>query len=139
MFEAAALVESLERGHDELRVDLVDLVPTEAELFHVAWADVLYEHVCLEQVGEDLLAFRVLHVERDRLLVGVELQEVQRVRAVDVVHLVTGRVAAMHLLELDDLGAQPCENLGARRARLNLRPVDYLDACQWGSAFVSHT
>ena len=140
MLEAAAPVEAFQRSHDQLRVDLVDLVPAEAELLHVARADVLDKDVgVFEQIGQDLLAFRILHIQRDRLLVGVELQEVQRIGAVDIIHLVTGRVAALDLLELDDFCAQPSQHLGARRAGLHLGPVDDLDARKRGGvSSVSH-
>ena len=106
MGKAAALVEALEGGHDALRVDGVHLLPAKAQLLHVTGANVLYKHVgVLEEVGEDLLGSIVLHIQGDGLLVGVQLQIVQRVRAVDVVHLVAGGVAAVDLLQLDDLCA----------------------------------
>ena len=83
-----------------------------------------------QEFGEDFLAFRISHVQRDGFLVGIELKEVQGVRAIHVVHFITCRISALHLLHLDDVGAHPCEHLRARRAGLHLRPVNHGDAFQ---------
>ena len=132
MLEPAALVEALQRRHDQTRIDRMYVIPSETKLFHVSRADILYEHVgFLQEFGEDFLAFRISHVQRDGFLVGIELKEVQGVRAIHVVHFITCRISALHLLHLDDVGAHPCEHLRARRAGLHLRPVNHGDAFQW--------
>jgi hypothetical protein len=38
------------------------------------------------------------------------------------------RVTGLRVLDLDDVGAEPCERFGARRAGLELREVDDPDA-----------
>ena len=138
MLEAAALVESFEGCHDAARIDLVHFVPAEAELFDIARADVLDEYVgILQQIGEDLLAFWILHVQCDGLLVGIELKEVQGIRSIHVVHFVTRRVSALNLLHLDDFSAHPGEHLRAGRTGLHLSPVDDLDSLE-GSGILCH-
>lgn len=133
VLEAAALVEALQRGHDALGVDLVHLFPAKAQLLHVAGADVLDKDVSVFQKGgQHLSAFGVFHVQGKRFLVGVELQEVQRVAAVHVVHLTAGGIAAVYFLQLDNFCAHPGQHLSAGGAGLHLGPVNYLNTGQRG-------
>src|SRR5581483_431292 len=71
-----------------------------------------------------------LQVDRQRLLVDVELVEIPRV----VVGLAGAQpapgIAAPGVLDLDHLGAEPGEHLGAGRPRLELGEIDDLDALQ---------
>ena len=53
----AARAEALDRAHHDLRIDLVDLLPREAEAVEHAGAEVLHDDVALlQQVDEHLLA-----------------------------------------------------------------------------------
>ena len=80
-------------------------------------------------------------VDRDRFLVGVELEEIERVGA-------AGRpgeggpagLAAARVLDLDDLGAEPGERLGAGGPRLELRQIEHPDPGKTfeGRAVFSH-
>ena len=107
MRETALLAEALQRRHDAARVDGVHLFPTEAQLLHITRADVLDEQVgLLQQLRKHFLALGRLHVQRERLLAGVQLQVVHAPGIGDVQQLGTGRVAA-RTLDLDDFGAHP--------------------------------
>ena len=69
-------------------------------------------------------ALRVLGVDGDRALVVVEHGEVERVRALHVDQLAARDVADAGTLDLDDVGAEPGEQLRAGRARLHMREVE---------------
>ena len=120
----ARRAEALDRAHDELRIDLVDLFPREAEPLEDAGAEVLHHDVgLLQQVDEHLLALGRLHVDDDRALVAIEHREVERVGVRHVAQL-PARGIALGRLELDHVGAHPREQLRARRARLHMRHVE---------------
>src|SRR5262249_28688141 len=76
-------------------------------------------------VEEHGLALRVLEVERDALLVGVEQQEVARVDTRLLGAPVTPRLTLARLLDLDDLGAEPRQHLRARRTSFELTEVQH--------------
>src|SRR5262249_40117285 len=68
----AARAEALDRAHDDLRIDLADFFPREAEAVEHAGPEVLHDDVALlQQVDEYLLALGRLHVDGDRALVAV--------------------------------------------------------------------
>src|SRR5207248_11589955 len=77
----------------------------------------------LQQIDEHLLAFGALHVDGDRALVAVQHREVQAVGFRHVAQLPARRVA-LRVLELDDIRAQPREELRARRPGLHVRHVE---------------
>ena len=106
----------------------MDGLPGEAELVHGSWVEVLDEDVALlDEPGEDFLAVGGLGVEGKGLLVGVELQEVVGGFVGCELEFLTGGVAYAGAFDFDDVGAQPCEHLGAGRAALDFREVDDLD------------
>src|SRR6185295_467692 len=116
--------EALDRAHHDLRIDLVDLLPGEAEAIEHAGAEILHDDVALlQQIDEHLLAFGALHVHGDRALVAVEHREVEAVGLRHVAQLAARRVAH-RILELDHVGAHPREQLRAGRARLHVRHVE---------------
>jgi hypothetical protein len=82
------------------------------------------------QVGEDLLSLFALHVEGDAAFVAVQHREVQAVGARDVAKLPAGDVAPCGRLQLDDVRAEPGEQLRRRRTRLHMRHVEDADAVQ---------
>jgi hypothetical protein len=125
-----ARAEALDRAHHDLGVDLVDLLPGEAEPLEHARAEVLHHDVrLLQQVDEHLLALVGLHVDRDRALVAVEHREIQAVGVRHVAQLAARRVA-LRILELDDVGAHPGEELRAGRPRLHVRHVEDPDSLE---------
>ena len=127
-FVWAAGPETLDLAVDDAGVDLLDLVIAEAQPLDRAGRHVLDRHVSLcQQRLDDFEPARRFEVEGDRLLVGVELVEIPGV----VVGL-TGLqppagVAAARVFDLDHLGAEPRQGLGAGGSRLELGEVDDLD------------
>ncbi len=127
----AARSEALDLAIDDARVDLLDRVVVEAEALDRARRHVLGDDVGLfDHVLDDLEPLRRFQIDRQRLLVDVELVEVPRV----VVGLAGAQpaagIAAARVLDLDHLGAEPGQHLGAGRARLELGEIDDLDALQ---------
>src|SRR4051812_10674079 len=122
--------ETLDRAHDNLRIDLADLLPGKAEALEHAWAEVLHDDVALlQEVDEYLLALARLHVDGDRALVAVEHREVERVGVRHVAQLAAGRIP-LRILELDDVGAHPREQLRAGWPGLHVRHVENSYALQ---------
>ena len=78
----AALAEALDLAVDDRRVERSDDVGAEAEPLDRAGGEILHQHVGLGgQVLDQLQALRVLQVDGDRLLVGVEIQEIRVIHA----------------------------------------------------------
>ena len=116
---------ALDRGHDHLRIDAVDLFPGKAHAVEHAGAEVLHQHVAgLDQRGEDFLALGVLGVERDRTLVVVQHGEIQAVHVRNVLQLPARDVADAGTLDLDHVGAEPGQQLRAGRARLDVGEIE---------------
>ena len=129
--EVLARAESLDRRIDQPRVDLTQPLPGEPEPIDDAWPEVLDEDVDAgHQIGEDLLALVALHVEGDAALIAVEHREVQAVGTRDVAKLTAGDVAASRRLQLDDVRAEPGEQLRGRGTRLDMRHVEDANAVQ---------
>src|SRR3954454_3250869 len=123
--------EALQRRVDQPRVELVQVLPGEAEPVHDARAEVLDQDVgAVHELAEDLLALVRLHVEGEAPLVAVEHREVQRVHVRQIAQLAAGHVAAAGLLDLDDVGSHPREELRADRAGLHVRHVEDADALE---------
>src|SRR6202012_2258256 len=117
--------ESLDRGHDHLRIEALDLLPGETHAVEHAGSEILHQHVAgLDQRGQDFLALRVLGVERDRALVVVEHGEIQAVHVRNVLQLAAGDIADAGTFDLDHVGAEPCEQLRAGRARLDVGEIE---------------
>jgi hypothetical protein len=86
--------------------------------------EVLDQHVAdLDQRLQHLLALRVLGVDGDRAFVAVQHREIEAVDPGDVPELAAGDIADSRPLDLDDVGTQPGEELGAGRARLDMGEV----------------
>src|SRR3954465_986353 len=123
--------EALQRRVDQPRVELVEVLPGEAEAIHHAGAEVLHDDVGLvDQLAEDLLALVRLHVEGERPLVAVQHREVERVHVGQVAQLAAGDVPAAGLLDLDDVGSHPGQELRADRAGLHVRHVKDADTLE---------
>src|SRR5262249_10743156 len=117
-------------AHD-LRVDVSQLRIRDAELHRQVAAQVVEHGVAaLDELAEDLLALRVFQIEAEAALVAVERlvevavagrEELRSDRAADV-------AAVVKILDLDDLGAEVGEVLGAERPRPILLDRDDPDA-----------
>src|SRR4051794_40384504 len=126
-----ARAEALQRRVDQARVELVQVLPREPEPVHDARPEVLDHDVgSVDELAEDLLALVGLHVEGEAPLVAVEHREVQRVHVRQIAELAAGDVTAAGLLDLDDVGSHPREELRADRAGLHVRHVDDADALE---------
>src|SRR5262245_56390068 len=75
----------------------------------------------------------MLEIECDALLVGVEQEEVARINARLFGATVAPGFSLAGLFNLDDLGPEPRQHLGARRTGLELREVQDADSVE-GSA-----
>ena len=91
--------------------------------------EVFYKDIgVFDEAREDLAAVGSGGVECERLLVGVELQEVIT-RAVGVeLEFLTSGVAGAGTFDFDYFGSEPCEKLCAGRAGLDACEIHYLDA-----------
>src|SRR5271166_1534701 len=125
----AAFAEALDLAIDDTGVELPDDIIAAAQPLDRAGRHVLDRHIrLLQQVLDDLETARRFEVEGDRLLVGVELVEIPRV----IIGLPGPQSAAgipgLRVLDLDHLGAEPGERLGAGGAGLELRKIDHPNA-----------
>ena len=84
----------------------------------------------LDEFVEYALALRMLRVDRDRTLVVIEHGEVERIRALHVDQLAARDVADTGTLHLDDVRAEPRQQLRAGRAGLDVREIENLDAVE---------
>ena len=126
--EGRVVVEALDGAVDDARIDLVYLLPREAQFGHGSGVQVLHEDVGrLEQLGQDLLALGRLHVEFDGALVAVELQVVEAIHIGIVEQFGARGVAQTYTLNLYHIGAKPRQHLCTRRTRLYLGPVNDFD------------
>ena len=123
----AALAEALDLGVDQARVELVQLVPAEAQFLDRAGRHVLDEDVgLLRHVLDQREAARRFQIDRNGFFIGVVDHEVIGVGA----GFRTGAenaagFAAFRVFDLDDLGAELGHDLGAGRTGLELRQVEH--------------
>ena len=67
---------------DDAWVDLLDLVVAKPQPLDDPWAEVFDEHIgVLDQPTQQVAPTRMLEVARDAALVGIQQQEVERIRA----------------------------------------------------------
>ena len=120
-----ARTEALHARIDHARVELLDTLPGEAHAVHGAGCKILHQHVAgLHQALEDLEALLVLAVDGDRTLVVVQHREIEAVRVRHVLQLAARDVAHARTLDLDHVGAEPGEKLGAGGARLHVGEIE---------------
>src|SRR5262249_49534104 len=123
--------EALDRGIDDARVDLLDAAPGEALPIEHAGSEILDQDVALlQEPDEDVLAMGRFHIDGDAALVAVQHGEIEAVRIGNVAQLGTRDIAAPRQLDFDHVGAEPGEDLGRRRSRLNMRHVENANALQ---------
>jgi hypothetical protein len=82
-----------------------------------------------QQIDEHRLAFRALHVDRDRALVAVQHGEIKTVGIRHVAQLAARRIT-LRRLELDHVRAHPRQQLRACRARLHVGHVENTNTLQ---------
>src|SRR5579864_6658063 len=96
---------------------LLQLLVSEAQLFHAAELEVLDHDVALlRQFPRDLLALGGLQVEGHGALVAVDAVEIGRLGRTDAQAPIAGVVAALRVLDLDDFGAEVTQNHAAPRS-----------------------
>jgi hypothetical protein len=124
--------EAGQRAADDGGIDLAQRRVGEAELGRQIAAQVVVHGVGnTDQVVQDGLAVGMLEIEGERLLPAVERLEVERVAAGRVRPHVASDVAPDgRILDLDDLGAQVGQQLGAEGPGPELRDGDEAQAGQ---------
>ena len=121
----AVSAKALDRGVDQPRVDLREDLPTEPQPVEGAGPEIFEQHVRLgDDLLEQLLASAGLQIEGQAALVSVEQQEEEAVCVRPVAHVAAGDIATLGFLELDHVGAEKTQDLGASRSRLVVRHVD---------------
>ena len=122
--------EALEPGEDEARVGGAQGIPAQPEPLHEAGGEVLHHHVrALGHREKERATVGMLQVDGDAPLVRVEEEEEHRVEPRHLRPVAPGLLAADGL-DLDDVRAEPSQELRARRARLELRQVQDANARQ---------
>ena len=125
----AALAEAFDRRIDDARVELGHLLVGKAQLLDHARSEILGEDVGLfDEVAQHLLAARVLEIERDRELVSVQQHEIVAVGILALRRCAAALLATLGVFDLHDVGAEPGQRLGDRRAGFELRKIDDFDA-----------
>jgi hypothetical protein len=113
---------------DEARIELVHRVGADAEPLGDAGREILHQHVGLpDHADQQVAAFRILQIERDGLLVGVQHRERQR-GAAD--HAAAAQMLAAFRLDLDHFRAGLRHQEGRIGAVIDLAEIDDLDAMQ---------
>jgi len=112
----AGLPEAGDRAVDQARVFPAQLLPPQPILGERADLEVLHQHVAaLEQPQHQRLRLGLGDIQRERLLVAVYADEIGALLRVrhEGRREATGIVARFRPLDLDDLGAQVAQHLGA--------------------------
>src|SRR5439155_21947868 len=124
--------EALDRGVNGARVEFLHRVVAEPQSLHDAGAEILGDDIAfLDQAAGDFLPLRGLQVDDDAALVAVEQQEEKAVElGIVAVPQLAGAVAALRVLDLDHIGAEPGQHLRARRAGLVMGEIDDANAVE---------
>src|SRR5207249_3029504 len=100
------------------------------QALHEAGGEVLHHDVgALDHLQEELAPGRILEVDRHAALVGVEDKEEHRIEPGHL-RTIAARLLAARRLDLDDVGAEPAQELGAGRAGFELGEIENPDAAQ---------
>ena len=134
-----AAAEALDRGRDDPRIDPTKVLVPEPEPLHRARAKVLDEDVgALDHPRENGAPFGRFEVERHALLVAVQQQEEPGIEVGPLRQCAAPRLTPWRL-DLDDVGAEPRQHLGATRPSLVLREVEHHDPVERLGHVVSFT
>ena len=108
------LAKTLDLRVDQAGIDLPDNVIAEAQPLDGAGGEILDHDVgLLQHLRENLATAWAAEVQGDAAFVGVEQHEVVRIHPRLVGGSTAPLVAAPGILDFDDIGAQPCQRLGA--------------------------
>src|SRR5271165_3669177 len=130
----AVVSEALDRDIDDARVDFAHHVVAKAEPFDDAGGEILGKDIGLfDQPAQNGAPLVGLQIGGDAALVGVEQHEVLGIDALFVGRRAAALLAPGRLLDLDHLGAEPCQGQGAGRPGLELGQVDYPNTVQSAS------
>src|SRR5262249_14277020 len=106
------------------RIDLLYFRPWKAHAIDGAGGEVLdHDIALLDQFCEDPGAGSGLRIQRDASFVGVQHREIQAVDTRNIAQLSPCRITFAGPLDLDDVGAEPRQDLSARRPRLHVRHI----------------
>ena len=126
-----ARAEALDRGDDHLRIELLDALPGEAHAVERARGEVLDQHVAvLDQPLEHRLAARILVSSVIERLLWFSMVKYRL--STSGMSRSCSRVTspAPGPLDLDDVGAEPRQQLRAGRTGLHVREVEDANAVQ---------
>ena len=118
-------------AHDEARMLRMQRLGAQPQARGRAGREVLDEHVrALDEPGEDLRGFGVLHVEREAFLGAVEPHEIRRL-AFDRLVVVAREIADFRALDLDHARAEIGELARSERRGDRLLERNDGDAFEW--------
>ena len=107
----------------------MNYLPTEAEFVHCTGVQVFYKYIAtLDEFGKNFLTVGGCCIERERFLIGVELQEVVAGLVWVELKFFTGGIARAGTFDFDYVGTKPCQKLSTRRTGLNSSEVHDLDS-----------
>ncbi len=124
--------------HDDVRLDLFQLVVAQAPVVHDAWRIILDHGIAYpDEPLENISPAFVGKVERYSLLAGVKCMEVGASIPCIITRLILGidvgsgeEIGPLHRLYLYDLSPQFGHDLGAHRTRKHHRQINDADAVQ---------
>ena len=123
--------EALDRGIDQPRAAFAQVRVAETEAVHRTGREVFQHDVdVVRQRAEQVAALIRLEVERDAALVGVEQNEEMGIQPRPVGQETAARFANAWRFDFDDVRAEKGQQLGARRAGLEMRQVQDADVIQ---------
>ncbi len=129
LLERAAGAEPLDLAVDDRRIDGLDRRVAKAEAIDRARSEVLDHHVGASgQALDELQPARVLQVDGGRTLIGIVLQEIDRIDLGRGAADRAPRIARTRVLDLDHVGAEPRQRLSAGWTSLELGQVEDLHA-----------
>ena len=131
--------EALDRGVDQPRAAFAQVRVAEPEAIHRAGREVFQDDVdVLRQRAEQVAALIRLEVERDAALVGVQQNEEVGIQPRLVGQETAARFADPWRFDFDHVRAEKGQQLGARRAGLEMRQVQDADVIQGEHSGVPH-
>ena len=123
--------ESLDRGVNHARINLLYFLPGKTHAIDGAGGEVLDHDVAhLDQLCEDPFACWSFGIQRDAALVRIQHRKIKAVDCGNVAQLAARGVAFTRPLDLDDIGAQPCQQLSACGSRLHVGHIQDPDSFQ---------
>ena len=118
--------EALQCAIDEARVDLLQVRRPKLALGHRTWREILDQHIGLfEQLHQDLTALGRIGIERQALLVAIEVAEEAGAEAAQL-----ARAVAVDRLDLDHLGPEVGQDHAAGRPQDRVGEFDDADALE---------